>query len=73
MDEDLRQAVAGLLNTGEPPHLGPGRRDGVLGRAGLHASVFDALPGAVLPPASQQLVLALLLLWHDHLEASHAS
>lgn len=71
MDKDLRPAVAGLLNTGEPAHLGPGRREGVLAKAELHASVFDALSGAALPHAQQQLVLALLLLWHDHLEASH--
>lgn len=72
MNEDARKAILDLLDTGEPAHLGPGRRAGTVDEPAVLASVHNALPPGMKPVARQQLVLALVLLWHDHLDASHA-
>lgn len=60
-----------LLATSAPPALGPGARAGVLSVAVLNARL-DALFGETKLALTQQaLIRALLLLWHDHLDASH--
>jgi hypothetical protein len=60
-----------LLATPEPPALGPEPRAGVLAAAGLNAKL-DALFRETQRSAPQQeLIRSLLLLWHDHLDASH--
>ena len=55
-----------LLATPEPPELGPGPRPGVQPLAALQAQL-DRLPSS----AHAGLLRALVLLWHDHFDASH--
>ena len=60
-----------LLATPEPPALGPEPRTGVMTEAELNAKL-DALFRETKPSRlQQQLARSLLLLWHDHLDASH--
>jgi hypothetical protein len=71
MSEPTFAQLKPLLATDEPPELGPGPRPGVLSQATLN-SKLDALFGKVkLAPIRQDLVRSLILLWHDHLDASH--
>lgn len=65
--EKLKQ----LLATTEPAELGPGPRSGVQTETELNQAVSAALGAATIPPAKQQLLRALLLLWHDKLEPAH--
>ena len=60
-----------LFQTHEPPELGPGPRAGVLAEAELNCALDASLAGSKLSPRSQNLIRALALLWHDHLEAAH--
>lgn len=71
MNEDSLQVVVDLLETKEPAHLGPDRRAGALGEAQVRGLVGDALSEMVVPDSHRDLVLALVLLWHDHMDASH--
>jgi len=64
-------AIKQLFATEEPAALGPQPRAGVLSESDLNARLNAWLPQSKLPSARQQVVRALLLLWHDHLEASH--
>jgi hypothetical protein len=59
-----------LLNTPEPPSLGPGPRTGREELASLSPRLDQALAG--LSPAAEKLIRSLVLLWHDHLEQSHS-
>lgn len=60
-----------LFQTTEPPELGPGPRDGVLAETELNHALDASLAGSKLSPRSQNLIRALALLWHDHLDAAH--
>jgi hypothetical protein len=53
--------VRGLLNTPEPPPLGPERRPGTKSVADIER----------LLDASAPLARATVLLWHDHLDEAH--
>ena len=60
-----------LLNTPEPPELGPGPRRGVKPEAELERTLNDRLRGHRLTEEKRHLIRALILLWHDHLDAAH--
>lgn len=60
-----------LLTTPEPPALGPTRRPGVLSELELAPALNPLLLQSKLPAQKGELIRALLLLWHDHLDASH--
>ncbi len=60
-----------LLETPEPPELGPGPRPGVQPISALQGQLKRVLATSRLSAERQQLVIALTLLWHDHLDASH--
>jgi len=63
----LSASLKPLFETSEPAALGPERRPGALSEDTLgHAFESVGLSGT-----RRQAVLALLLLWHDHLDASH--
>jgi hypothetical protein len=60
-----------LMATPAPPALGPESRPGVLSVTSLNAKLNSLFAATSLPSTQQQLIRALLLLWHDHLDASH--
>lgn len=60
-----------LLVTPELAELGPGPRAGVQSEAALNLTLDGLLQKSPLPATQQQLIRALLLLWHDHLAAAH--
>ena len=61
-----------LLATPEPAELGPGPRAGVESAPALEQAIAVAFARTEFPPATQELVRALVLLWHDHLDAAHS-
>lgn len=60
-----------LLATPEPPQLSPGPRAAIRSPSELERDFAAAFATVRLPPRSQQLIRSLVLLWHDHLDASH--
>ena len=60
-----------FLATPEPPELGPGPRAGVQPQAELSRALDNLFSQAELPVERQQLIRALLLLWHDQLGPAH--
>lgn len=60
-----------LLRTVEPPELGPGPRAGVESEASLNKELAPWLKSSGISEKNQDLIRALLLLWHDHLDAAH--
>jgi hypothetical protein len=64
-------ACIGLLHTPEPPGLGLGPRAKVKAADTLREAMDDLARRLGLPARSAVLTLALVLLWHDHLEAAH--
>jgi hypothetical protein len=60
-----------LMVTPEPPELGPGPRKGVQPEAPLRKALDEHFRGTNLASEREQLVRALILLWHDHLDAAH--
>jgi hypothetical protein len=71
MSDAVTTQILQLLATPAPPALGPKSRPGVLSVAALNAKLDALFSAAKFPPTQQQLIRALLLLWHDHLDASH--
>ena len=61
-----------LLATSGLADLGPKPRASAQSLPVLNEHLDQALHTATLPAESQQLVRSLILLWHDHLDASHA-
>ena len=59
-----------LLETSEPPGLGPGPRAGHWPKEKVTAAVKAC--SVSLKPGREELVRALALLWHDHLDEAHA-
>jgi hypothetical protein len=71
MSDSVTTQFQQLLATPTLPALGPEARPGVLSVAALTAK-WDALFSATrFSQPQQHLIRALLLLWHDHLDASH--
>jgi hypothetical protein len=62
---------ARLLATSDPPHLGPTSRPGVWSEATITSELATLFKSASLPEERQDLIRAVTLLWHDHLEAAH--
>ena len=61
-----------LLATPEPPSLGPERRSGTLSESDVIATLQPMGSQARLSARRDELIQALLLLWHDHLDSAHA-
>jgi hypothetical protein len=71
MSDETIARIKQLLATNELAELGPGPRVGVLSEAALDGQFEAWLPGTKLSRTRQQLIRSLVLLWHDHLDASH--
>jgi len=65
------QDLQKLFATAEPPELGPGPRSGVLSEAALGPKLDALFDRGEIASAKQPLIRALVLLWHDHLDAAH--
>jgi hypothetical protein len=70
--EAIPAPLARLFQTPTPPALGPERRPDALGLTELDTQLKEALGVSTAPGASHALIRGALLLWHDHLEESHA-
>ena len=68
---ELTAALEPLLATAEPPLLDATPRGGTLPAAEIEARLAGPLRAAGLRTANVELVRALMLLWHDHLDAAH--
>jgi hypothetical protein len=66
-----RQDFTQFLSTPEPPELGPGPRSGVKSQAELEPQLVSLLSTSGLSDERRQLLRALILLWHDHLDPAH--
>lgn len=71
MTDALRTAIRDFLRTEVLPALGPNPRAGVLRQAELQRRLDPHLAASGLPETRQELIRALLFLWHDHLDAAH--
>ena len=71
MKDNLRNRLLKLLATVSPPELGPGPRPGVRSLQELEAELDSILRDAGISESSCELIRGLVLLWHDHLDASH--
>lgn len=60
-----------LLNTPEPPQLGPGPRSGVQLLQPLQAAIDAAFAKRPTQELERQTARGLVLLWHDHFDAAH--
>jgi len=60
-----------FLSTDEPAELGPGPRAGVESQKALTSRLQAAFANTDLTNERQELIRALVLLWHDHLDAAH--
>ena len=67
----LGDSISALLHTPEPADLGPHPRAGTLSVRDVNARLDEAFRTAKLSSGSQQLIRSAVLLWHDHLDASH--
>lgn len=66
----LSTELHALITQPGPAALGPESRPGTLPQADLNRAL-DELFRRHGPPAKAELIRSLLLLWHDHLDASH--
>lgn len=71
MSDQVISEIKVLLVTDELPSLGPRPRAGVIPEAMLNDKLDLLFSKTRFTPHRQQLIRALLLLWHDHLDASH--
>ncbi|HMP83590.1 MAG TPA: hypothetical protein PKA41_12895 [Verrucomicrobiota bacterium] len=69
---DNSQQYLRLLDTPLPAEIGPTARDGTRPAAELDAELERLSFAAGFSPQRRQLVRALVLLWHDHLNESHS-
>src|SRR5712671_3837023 len=67
----ILQELQRLFATAEPPELGPGPRARVLAEGVLEAKLDGLFDRGEIASARQPLIRALVLLWHDHLDAAH--
>ena len=60
-----------LFTTSQPASLGPDKRSGVMDKDELIKKIEVIAQGSGLVGERRALVCSILLLWHDHLDASH--
>lgn len=60
-----------LFDTSQPPELGPGPRSGIKSEAELKKCLDKLLENSNAQAEQRELISALVLLWHDHLDSAH--
>lgn len=68
---DVFENLKPLLGGSESPHLGPHRRPEALALPEASRQLDDLLAQTRLTGQRAALIRSLVLLWHDHLDASH--
>ncbi|MCP5523701.1 MAG: hypothetical protein H7A46_19365 [Verrucomicrobiales bacterium] len=71
MSDHVQNRVHALLHTPALPDLGPGPRAHVQSADTIRTAMEDLKREAGIPERQHQLLTALVLLWHDRLEAAH--
>jgi hypothetical protein len=71
LDNATKQEIQKLFETLETPELGPGPRAGIKSEAELNKCLDKALGNSNARAEQNQLIRAVVLLWHDHLDAAH--
>jgi len=66
-----KQEVQKLFDTLQPPDLGPGPRPGIKSEAELKKCLDKLLAESDAQAEQSELIAALVLLWHDHLDSAH--
>jgi hypothetical protein len=66
-----KQEIQKLFETFLPPELGPRPRPGIKSEAELKKCLDNALANSRVQSEQSDLIFALVLLWHDHLDAAH--
>lgn len=69
---EATKALNNLFAAIEPPELGPGMRPGARPQNELESALTSIFAGLQLSSDNRDLVRALVLLWHDHLDAAHS-
>lgn len=72
MKTGLPARLQALFDTATLPALGPQRRPEALSSGSVRAAVDQAAQTLLLEEPAREFVLGAALLWHDHLEESHA-
>ena len=72
MSQPMLDKVKALLATRDTPEPGPGPRAGVQAVEPLNDALEKIFAESKLSAENRELVRALVLLWHDHLDAAHA-
>jgi hypothetical protein len=67
----IKEQIQGLFETLEPPDLGPSPRSGIKSVSELKKSLDKASGGSNAQPEQWDLIVSLVLLWHDHLDSAH--
>src|SRR5881394_1840792 len=68
---DMMENLHTLIETPTPPDLGPAPRAGTEKATALNEKSGPILEQSKISPQKLQLIRALVLLWHDHLDAAH--
>jgi hypothetical protein len=63
--------LLGFLDTKEPADLGPRRRQSARAQEDLATELDSVLRASTLSADREKAIRALILLWHDHLDAAH--
>lgn len=66
-----KQEIQKFFETSHAPDLGPGPRPGIKTEAELNKHLEKALGDSDIKSEQRKLIKALVLLWHDHLDAAH--
>src|SRR5882724_13146946 len=67
-----KHEIQKLFETLQAPELGPGPRPGIKAEAELNKCLDKSLGNSDLKDEQRELIKALVLLWHDHLDSAHA-
>ena len=72
MTRRIPAELAAILDTSSLPPLGPERRADALPLEACRNRIETAIASANIPFAPAKLIRGAILLWHDHLDESHA-